>query len=571
MSPSSRLANTIVDELVRCGVRELVLAPGSRSAALALAAHRAEAEGRLRLHVRVDERTAGYLALGLARGGGSPAAVLTTSGTAVGNLLPAVMESSHAGVPLVVLTADRPAELRGTGANQTTEQVGIFGRFPRFASDALRPRDLPRPTQPDGSPAVGDEVRRVVATAVAAATGAAGGFPGPAHLNVQFVEPLLPAADEDWPAGRPQGRPWVEVQRGVAADPVTLPEGPRTVVLAGDDAGPPARLLAESAGWPLLAEPTSGARTGDHAVRCYRLLLGGELARQVERVVVYGHPTLSRPVNRLLARTDVEVVAVSRTGAAWPDAGHVVSRVIRAARPAAPAGPDWLTAWREADRAASAHVDRVVTAAVETRAGDSGLPPHAVAQVVHQALPAGGLLVVGSSSPVRDLDLMAVPTAVGERRKTVANRGLSGIDGTVSTAVGAALARPHSSRAIGYLGDLAFLHDANGLLIGPLESRPDLTLVVANDDGGSIFATLEQGAPRYADSFERVFGTPTGADLGDWCRAVGVPHRRVADLAGLQAALTERQPGIDVVEVPVDRSGRRLLEEQLNRFQLDQP
>jgi 2-succinyl-5-enolpyruvyl-6-hydroxy-3-cyclohexene-1-carboxylate synthase len=558
VNPSTALARVLVDELARAGVAEAVLAPGSRSAPLAFALHAADAGGRLRLHVRVDERTAGFLALGLAKTGGGPVVVVTTSGTAVGNLLPAVMEASHAGLPLVVLSADRPAELRDAGANQTTDQVRIFGGFVRWSAD------IP----PSLEPGQGGYWRRVVGQALAASAGARTNAPGPVHVNVQLAEPLVPgrsgAGLPESPQGRPDGLPWTQVETAGRSTPVVLPAGPRTVVVAGDDAGPRARLLAESAGWPLLAEPTSGARTGTHALRCYRLLLtdesAGGLAGRIQRVVVLGHPTLSRPVSRLLARPDVEVVVVAPYGRDWPDAGQTATRVVRSVRAEQPDDPPdhsaWLDAWLRADRAVGEAVDQVV---------GSSLSAYSLAKAVHAAVPPAGLLVVGSSNPIRDLDLMAVPHPVGERRKVIANRGLSGIDGTVSTAVGAALARPDSSRCLAYMGDLTFLHDSNGLLIGPGEPRPDLTIVVANDDGGSIFGLLEQGAAEYAGAFERLFGTPHHADLAALCTATATPYQRISTLPDLRAALERPADGIEVLEVPIDRVGRRELEARLRQ------
>jgi 2-succinyl-5-enolpyruvyl-6-hydroxy-3-cyclohexene-1-carboxylate synthase len=561
VNPSTVAARVIVDELVRCGVRAAVLAPGSRSAPLALALHAAEEAGRLRLHVRVDERSAGFLAVGLGRTGGAPVAVLTTSGTAVANLHPAVLEASHAGLPLVVLSADRPARLRDTGANQTTDQVGVFGSAVRLAAD------LPAPTESGLAGAEGRGLRPLVCRLVAAATGARMGAPGPVHLNVQLEDPLVPtegAGEQDVPAaltGRPDGAPWTRVastRAHDATDPLTLDAAVPTVVVAGDESGPPARALAERAGWPLLAEPTSGARTGTHALRCYRLLLDGSLARRIERVVVFGHPTLSRPVMRLLSRADLDVVVVAPAGATWTDPGHAAGSVVPAVRAEGAAEPAWLEAWQRADKAAGLAVDALLDA--EPGSGAPGA--HQVARVVSAAVPPEGLLVVGSSNPVRDLDLMAMPYPVGERRKIVGNRGLAGIDGTVSTAIGAALAR-RSARALAYVGDLTFLHDCNGLVIGPAEQRPDLTIVVANDDGGSIFATLEQGGDAYAGAFERLFGTPHGTDLSALCAATGTPYQRCGTEADLADALARPQQGIDVVEVRIDRSGRRDLDRRL--------
>ncbi|HVD63231.1 MAG TPA: 2-succinyl-5-enolpyruvyl-6-hydroxy-3-cyclohexene-1-carboxylic-acid synthase [Lapillicoccus sp.] len=526
----------LLTALVSGGVRDVVLAPGSRSAGLAVALYAADVAGDVRLHVRVDERTAAFLALGLAAGSRSPVAVVTTSGTAVGNLLPAVMEAAHSGRRLVVLAADRPAAMRGTGANQTTRQNGIFGVFaPCF--------DL-------GVDAGADDLEAAAEVATRRR--------GPTHLNVQLEEPLLPDAEPWWPGARaraetgpdtkPRGagtrRPGVEVLR----------RGKRTLVIAGDDSGSAARILAERAGWPLLAEPTSGARVGVNAIRTYRLLLSGELAQHVERVVVLGHPTLSRPVTRLISREDVEVVAAPGPGGVVTDPGRVARHLglVPTVSDAAPTADDqdWLDSWRVADDALSARVDELV----------DGLPELDALHVAREVAAAVGpyaTLVAGSSNPVRDLDLMTVPYPPHEHRFVVGNRGLAGIDGTVSSAVGVALGRREASRTLALLGDVTFLHDANGLVIGPGEPRPDLTLVVVNDDGGSIFATLEQGADPYAAAFERVFGTPHGVDLEALCAATHTAYTRVDTVAALRTALARAPGGIHVVEARVDRARRR--------------
>jgi 2-succinyl-5-enolpyruvyl-6-hydroxy-3-cyclohexene-1-carboxylate synthase len=513
---STQLARSVVAALVESGVTEVVLAPGSRNAPLGFAAYDAAESGLVRLHTRIDERSAGFLALGLAKAGGR-AAVICTSGTAVANLHPAVLEAAHTGVDLVAVTADRPARLRGTGANQTTDQVGIFGPLVT-TQDATGPFDL-------------------LVT-------------GPVHLNVPLEDPLVP--EDRWV---PDVVPGPRVEHATPAVLITLPSGPRTVVVAGDDAGPPARVLAERAGWPLLAEPSSGSRTGDNAIRTYRLLLDGELGRQVERVVVCGHPTLSRPVSRLLAREDVEVVDTPSRGV-WSERPFPVDERLVAVPTAEPGDPGWLQQWVAADRSVGQQLDRLLAA-------EPGVTPHEVAGAVARALPAGGLLVVGASSPIRDLDLMVPRYEVGARRKVVANRGLAGIDGTVSSAIGAALGRPSSSRALALMGDVTFLHDANGLVLGPREPRPDLTIVVVNDDGGSIFAMLEQGAEEYADRFDTLFGTPHGVDLASLCAATRTPHWRVESLPELEHALANPNGGIEVVEVGVRRDNRRDLDARI--------
>jgi 2-succinyl-5-enolpyruvyl-6-hydroxy-3-cyclohexene-1-carboxylate synthase len=520
VSTSTELARGVVGALIGAGVTDVVLAPGSRNAPLGFAAVDAAEAGLLRLHTRVDERTAGFLALGLTKTG-APAAVICTSGTAVANLHPAVLEAAHAGLRLVAVTADRPQRLHGTGANQTTDQVGIFGPL-------VETRDL------DHAPSWLTF------------------WGGPLHLNVRFDEPLVP--DDRWVPDIERGEKPQQVRPTVHE---TVAPGPRTVVVAGDDAGPPARILAEQGNWPLFAEPSSGSRTGGNPIRSYRLLLHGDLGARIERVVVFGHPTLSRPVSRLLARDDVMVLDAGVQGV-WSERPFPVDDRFSSGRPACdePDDPAWLDEWRTADRSVSRQLDALLAA-------EPDLTPYEVAGAVSRALPPEGLLVVGASSPIRDLDLMVAPYAVGDRRKVIANRGLSGIDGTVSTAIGAALGRPTSSRALALLGDVTFLHDMTGLVLGPHETRPDLMLVVVNDDGGSIFSMLEQGAAAYADRYETLFGTPHGVDLAALCAATRTPHLQVRSLPELEQALANPNGGIEVVEARVRRDNRRDLDERI--------
>lgn len=528
MNPSTALATVVVDELVRAGVREAVLSPGSRNAPLSFALHEADRAGRLRLHVRIDERTAGFLALGLAKATGLPVPVVTTSGTAAVNLHPAVVEADYSRVPLVVLTADRPEELRGVGANQTIDQVRLYGSSVRFFYDLS--------VDTDAGPG---RWRTLVDRALGH------GVDGPVHLNVAFREPLVPgaaAAGTDGTDNLAALDAEPEVARVVTGGRrswgyLPLAAGGRTVVVAGDQAMADARGLAEAGGWPLLAEPSSGHRGGPNAVGTYRLLLDS-FADEVERVVVAGRPTLSRSVTSLLARDDVDVFRL-RDDAMTPSVTGV------------PAG-DWLDRWRSADAAASAAVDRVLA--------DEPLSGPAVARAVAAAVPPDGLLVAGSSSAVRDLDLAGPWDRPSDPPCVLANRGASGIDGTVSTAVGAALG--HAGPAYALMGDLTFLHDGTGLVLGPHEPRPDLTVVVVNDDGGGLFTLLEQGAPEHAAIFERVFGTPHGVDLEALCRATSTAYVLSGSPDELRAALDSPR-GIRVVEVRADRSRTRDLHERL--------
>lgn len=588
-APATTSARVLVQALAALGIEDAVLAPGSRSAPLAYAfadaalpdAERPAGAPAVRLHVRVDERSAAFLALGLAKATGRPVPVVTTSGTAVANLHPAVLEAHHAGVPLLLLTADRPHELRGTGANQTTQQPGMFAGAVRLTLDVPAPVGLPSEPR---------DVRHVAARAVAAATGARTNDPGPVHVDLAYRDPLVPG-DAPWPEPSAVGLPLVggrPVPGGPATGavpavleaarpssgavsapvPVTRRRGGRpTVVVAGDGAGPLARRVAEANAWPLLAEPSSGVRGGPNAIAAYRLLLADErLGGAVRRVVVLGRPTLSRPVQRLLARDDVEVAVVAPRGGAWVDAGRSADEVLlepparmRSGRLRAPDA--WLAGWLAADAAAAEAIDAALAAPVggpRSRGGQRVSGP-ALARAVAQASAPQDALVVGSSNPVRDLDLVArwdAPPLV------LANRGLAGIDGTVSTAAGVALGLP-DRRTRALLGDLTFLHDVGGLLRGPLEPRVDLQLVVAHDDGGSIFATLEPGEPARAAHFERVFGTPHGVDLAALCAAYGVRHTRVTDVEALAPALASPGTGLSLVEVRVDRVGRRALGERL--------
>jgi 2-succinyl-5-enolpyruvyl-6-hydroxy-3-cyclohexene-1-carboxylate synthase len=559
VTPSTVQARVVVDEWVRGGVRDVVACPGSRNAPLLLAAHAADAAGRVRLHMRIDERSAGFLAVGLALASGRPVPVVVTSGTAVANLHPAVLEASHAGVPLVVVSADRPLELVGTGANQTVDQAGLFGAAVR--ASVVLPLAEERAHAADGW-------RAAVCRVLDRATGTGSADPGPVQLDVPLREPLVSEDTEDtelpaWAAGRPDGGPWTRVAAHTPrVGALDLGAAVPTVVVAGHGAAAPDGLPA---GVPVVAEPTSplwgrGLRAGARLLDA--ALTGAAPELLPERVVVLGRPTLHRPVSRLLADPRVEVVVVpaaSTGGAARPGWTDVAGTAVQVG--ALPPLPAWGV--DEAYGARVAAADTRVADAVEAAAQDGTGP--ALAAGVVAALPPGALLVVGSSSPVRDVALAARPRA---DLTVVSARGVSGIDGAVSFATGAALA--HGAPAYALLGDVTFLHDAGGLATGVHEPRPELVVVVANDDGGSVFATLEQGAPPHAAAFERVFATPHGTDLAALCRAHHVEHTTPAGPDGLAAALAPTgRPGVRVVEVVVDRADRRGLADRQRAIALD--
>lgn len=542
---SLEAARTAVGIMLDGGVRHVVVCPGSRSAPMAYALAEASAAGRVDLLVRIDERSAGFTALGLALATVSPAAVLTTSGTAVGNLMPAVMEANHAAVPLIVLSADRPEELRGTGANQTTVQPDLFGDQVRFAVD------VPAGTDP----------QRAVETALSAATGAFPDLaPGPVQLNLAFRDPLVPAAGEKLPAaaGAQRFRMGAEpLVMNLDPAPDHLPER-RTVVLAGHDAGPVAEAFARAHNLPLLAEPSSNARFGPNAVGPYRLLLehfGPESAQPIERVVLFGRPTLSRPVAALLARADIPSALYQPVPVAWYEPGRRTELPLESLADLADfagRGPSsWLDAWLLAGSAAQHALDVVLAA------GAPATGPSVGALVWNQAR---GQLLLGSSNGIRDVDLAGLPAP--EPAATVyANRGLAGIDGTISTATGLAIGGGQDTTVL--LGDVTFLHDAGGLFLGTGEDEPALRIVVLNDSGGAIFGLLEHGAVEasgnYGDAVERLFSTPHSVDIAALAAAYGVGHSAVSTTAGLAEALAQPLRGRTIIEVRTDRRGLRAL------------
>ena len=567
MNPSTALATAVVDELIRCGLRDAVLAPGSRSAPLAMELHRRSVAGDVRLHVRIDERSAAFLALGLAKSGGRPVVVTCTSGTAAAHFHAAVIEADESDVPLLVLTADRPPELRGTGANQTIDQLKLYGSAVRWFCELG--------VAEAGAPRAG-YWRSAAARAWGIASGQAGGPAGPVHLNVPLREPLVPddpqreqpagaAAQEPDGAGpgrngRPDGRPWTSF-----AARLELPWTERGLVVAGDGDYDPGPLLdlAARAGWPVLAEPSSNARRGPLALRGYQYLLADPdflAAHRPDVLVSAGRPGLSRGQQALLrAGGAVRHVVLSQGPGRWSDPGRsatdVAVEVTLAPGPPGHSGSAWARSWLTADARVMAAVDAGLDA------GDALTEPR-LARDLAAGLPDGALLWAASSLPIRDLDQQMAPR---QGLRVLASRGASGIDGLVSSAIGAAVAHQAAGGgpAVALLGDLALLHDTPGLLLGPDESRPDLLIVVVNNDGGGIFSQLEQAA--FPDSFERVFGTPHGTSVADLAAAARLPYRAVrtvADLADELAALRSGAApgrGIRLAELRTDRAGQRAL------------
>jgi 2-succinyl-5-enolpyruvyl-6-hydroxy-3-cyclohexene-1-carboxylate synthase len=538
-SPASDFAAALLGGFVACGVRDVVVSPGSRSQALALAAAALAAAGDLRLHVRIDERSAGFLALGIAVETARPVLVVVTSGTAVANLHPSVLEAHHSGVPLILLTADRPQELRGIGANQATDQPGIFGTATVMALDV---------EPPTGTAHDADRAVELAREAVAAAR-------GPVHLNLAFREPLSAVT----PAVRvPVDPPRVDS----SPDPLALPLGKRTVVIAGHGAGEQAETIARKLGAPLFAEVSSGAHFGPQLVVAYRALLP-EFGNEIERVIVFGHPTLSREVPALVQRGDIESIVVRTPGVEDYNPGHAVSQFVDAVVVEGESTDrEWPGRWVFASRQllerhdapdiAIAVSDAPKDQAAFGRAVLSGLRAEVtrrdLVEAVWRMTWPHDRLVFGASRLIREADAVVA----GKRIQVHANRGLAGIDGTISTAIGIATSLEGAGITRVLLGDLAALHDAGGMLFGVAESRPRIQVVVGNDHGGTLFDQLEVATTADADAFDRVVLTPQSADFEHIAAAYGWEYRRVANRGELEAALTPTELPV-LIEVALAR------------------
>jgi 2-succinyl-5-enolpyruvyl-6-hydroxy-3-cyclohexene-1-carboxylate synthase len=527
VNPATALAHVLVDELIRGGVRDAVVSPGSRSAPLSLAFAHASRNGRLRLHIRIDERSAAFLALGIAKATGLPVPVVCTSGTAAANFHPAVLEASHTDTPLILLTADRPTELRGTGANQTTNQINLYGGAVRFFAEV-------------GVPEV--EIgqvrywRSLISRALAAASN------GPAHLNLAFREPLLPDQDESWIEsldGRADDLPWTTVlssSGGITRDIEDLGITAQTngVVLIGHDQGGFTNdeiiEFTSRLGWPIVAEnPLSFATAIPHA----SLFLASTNIRATlasDTAIVIGRLGLSRSLMTYVAAVP-KVMAIDQHST-WSDPMRSTDIVIDSF----PEISDdffeasdhsfWSSKWREQ----SDHVTEIITAEV-SEWSEANLAIEFAA-----SLPLGATCFVGSSRPIRDIEAFA--TSRGDL-EVLANRGLAGIDGNVSTAIGIALSR--SGRTYALMGDLSLLHDSNGLLCD--KSIP-ISIVVVDNNGGGIFNTLPQ---RGIENFEMVFGTPHDRDLSQIVTGFGHEVHEVRNLNEFREALLRPHEGLCVI------------------------
>lgn len=561
--PSVVAAAVVLDAAVAAGVREVVVCPGSRSAPLALCAAR---DPRVRVHTRIDERSAAFFALGVARVTGRPAVVVMTSGTAVANCLPAVIEAAHAHVPLVVASADRPARLVGTGASQTIDQVGMFGGFAECVNVEPLPKRLSEDDAAEFTQAV-SMLRTQVDHAFAQV-----GPQRPLQLNLQFDQPLvgsvdaatawvrenLPAADDatSSPAKRHGGQ-WIDHGE------VSVDLSKRTLVITGDEAWQVEGLEDV----PTMAEPTAPAPYLPVHPGAARLFLSEQVSAEgyvvdtkPEQVIVVGHPTLHRGVMKLLKDPDVRLIVLSRTNQLTDPYRRADATGTRI-KTTGELDKNWLKVCSAASDLAA---ETVRTALEDDTLGFTGL--HAAAAVA-DTLAVGDTLVLGASNPVRDASFLGLPY---DGVSTYAPRGAAGIDGTISQTLGVAAAtstlnpeEPRTPRTIALLGDVTFLHDAGGLNIPEHSPQPDnVTIVVANDSGCGIFETLEAGDPDYRDVFEQVFATPCNVDIAALCDAYDWEYIRAETTQQLLDALVdtcEKPRGRTIIEAITTRTTRREL------------
>ena len=607
-NPATLLARAVVASLVEAGVKRVVISPGSRNAPLTYALADAAQAGYLQLRVVVDERSAAFVALGASRsdwlheGLARPAVAVMTSGSAVANAHPAVVEADAAGVPLIILSADRPHALVNTGASQTTVQTGIFGAATRYQADL---------SDTNASGAVANQVRR----AVAAASGRLSLDPGPVHLNVRLAPPLAPAAPWQVPHLEPKThwlrarKPLEEQLNGVTVSQVGcrlgLDPARRGVIVVGDNDDAElahyAASLAHAWGWPLLAEPTSLVRTNANTVAAYSALLAGgdgsasgdgaQLSQEIEQLLVVGRPTLTRPISALLAREDIyQVVLTNR--ARWSDVSGQAAYVTTleqalsslnipggGADAGAEAGADadaggdasasadagagagvgknapsplWLQRWLQAGQQQlnAISVTKAARMALTTWQATSQYKSHSQSTAIHSdGLESSVTLMAASSMTIRYLDARL---PAGKQLKkmpgpVVANRGLAGIDGTISTAVGLAWASGQPVRVI--IGDLAAAHDLTGLVKAVTETEVDLQVIVLDDHGGKIFSGLEYGASELSNYFPRFFTTAQQVDFAQAAAAFGAHVSVIDDVDGLQSLLSKTIEGRSLVHV----------------------
>ena len=537
VNPSTELGRGIVQTLINAGVTDVVVSPGSRNAPISYALAQASAANLLTLHVRIDEREAGFLALGLAKASGIPTPVVVTSGSAVANLLPAIVEAHYSGIPVVAITADRTADVRGHGAPQAIDQVGIFSTNVRSICDV----------NADNISAALDAVRHTVDAAVSNQV-------GPVHVNVQFALPLMPE-DIEWiptPWSMPETTPRAH---DVHAEEIEVPG--KGLLIVGDlSMNAAARDVvgqAEELGWPIIWEPTSNVHSHRNALSHGALVLASGKAPTPDVVITLGAVGLSRATMNLLKTT--KHISIKSDRFDIPDPVLSAAQIIDGSvRLIGKAHDGWIEEWQSIDNACA----KIVAEKLST----NELSGPRVAVQLWNHVHDSEQLFIAASWPVRHIESYA-PTRRGVT--TFGNRGTNGIDGLISTAWG--IASAHDTRTYALVGDIAFLYGVAGLNVSDMVQRPNLTIVVSDNDGSGIFGQLEQGAPTFANHFEEVFGTPHGRDLWVIAESFGIPATRVTSPSQMQSALdnSDRIPGVHVIICTTSsRSEERLLVAEIN-------
>ena len=514
------VARAIVQSCLDSGVENVVISPGSRNAPLSWAFAQAEKAGLLKIQVRIDERDAGFVALGIAKVTKKPVPVVVTSGSAVANLTPAVVEAFHSAVPVVVLSADRPESARGKSAPQTINQFGMFGTFVKSQVDV------------NGESTNVSEASEVIAASIS-------GRPGPVQINVQFELPLMPDAnDVEWNPETPIKKNISEV--AIEEKELTVPA--RGIFLIGDNSDAQAvkeiDLLSQSIGWPIIWEPTANAHMSNNAISHGVLLLQAGIAPKVEVIVTLGTVGLSRAVLGLLKNAPLHyAIHTSTSGPDLPDPVSSAHEILQSV-PVLKTEKDsqWLSQWQALDAKATGAISAALSA--DTLTGPSA------AKFVWDQAGDEDQLFVAASWPVRHLEAYA---SKRNGLQVLGNRGANGIDGLISTAIGTAIGA--TKRTVLLMGDIAFLHDLGGLNLGEGQSQPNLTVVVLDNNGSGIFSQLEQGASEYQEHYEKIFGTPHGKDLWVIAESLGIPAKQVTSKTELKFALEsfQKTPGIKVI------------------------
>jgi 2-succinyl-5-enolpyruvyl-6-hydroxy-3-cyclohexene-1-carboxylate synthase len=534
---STALARSIVQSCLDSGAEQVVIAPGSRNAPLSWAFAQAEKAGLIKIQVRIDERDAGFLALGIAKATKKPVPVVVTSGSAVANLMPAVVEAFHSAIPVIILSADRPASARGKSAPQTINQFGMFGTFVKSQIDV----------------AAGNTVTLGISQVIESAVS---GRPGPVQVNVQFELPLLP--NEKEMAWQPKAPSPYSTSKTECAQKEFEVSG-HGIFVVGDNADPEAveeiNQISQELGWPIIWEPTANAHMLPNAISHGVVLLQADIAPKIDVVVTLGTVGLSRAILGLLKSVPTHIAIHSATaGSDLPDPVSSANEILECVpKLKTTVDSEWLSQWQTLDNKATTSIAAAL--APDTLSGPSA------AQLVWNQAGEDDQLFVAASWPVRHLEAHA------SKRKGLqvfGNRGANGIDGLISTATGVAIGT--KKRTVLLMGDIAFLHDLGGLNLGEGQDQPNLTIVVLDNNGSGIFSQLEQGADEYKEHYEKVFGTPHGKDLWVIVESLGIPAKQVTTKTELKFALEsfEKMPGIKVIVcLTGDRSAENDLIKQI--------